>query len=675
MNKLFSKYFIVVIIAALGFGLQWKYLNEFPSHIHAWAQSDRYALAIGFTRNGFDFFHPQTFVMNHQFPARSKLADKTVITAVDFPVHEYVAGILMNLSGTLSPWCFRLYTLIYSLIGLFFLFRISELLLHDRVRSTFVVIFAATSPVFLYYQAGFLPGVPSIANGFIGLYLYLQYLKTESQKSYFLSLLFLTLASLSRLPFSILLIAIIIHHVFQSFRIKKYDKGKLLGILIAILVIAGYFLYNLYLRNKYGSIFLNYILPAKTFREFIQIIKEIYKNWFFQYFTLIHYVVFGILLILAAISWVVFRLKTETSEKQVVFILLWILAGAGLYSLLMIRQFTAHDYYFLDTFYIPYILVLILILKHLPRMNKVFGFAFSGVLALISVLFIMNGAKSQESRRVTGFWDRTEMTLDHFRDSKKFLDSISISPSARMLVLDAYAPNIPFIGMDRTGYAVLTTSRKNIESALKWNYDYIVIQNAYFLSDIYPNDPGIINKIDKVAGNGKITVYKKAIGTANRSLYDFLELTGKQPILKQELTCEPGSVNTWQNINPTAEYAHNGKNSGLLTAKNEYGITLRIKDPRILTGAGRLLFFRGYFLRQQPVNECLVVVAFTSAGKTLYYNSYDLKDFIRFYKTWHQVDLFFQLPEIENQQGELSVYLWNTGRNEVFYDDVSVSIY
>ena len=51
-------------IVIIGFGLtfQYKYLNEFPSHIHAWAQADRYALSLGFLENGLDFFKPQTYI-------------------------------------------------------------------------------------------------------------------------------------------------------------------------------------------------------------------------------------------------------------------------------------------------------------------------------------------------------------------------------------------------------------------------------------------------------------------------------------------------------------------------------------------------------------------------------------------------------------------------------------
>jgi len=53
---------ILILIIGFGFLFQFEYLNEFPSYIHAWAQSDRYALSLGFIENGFDFFKPQTYI-------------------------------------------------------------------------------------------------------------------------------------------------------------------------------------------------------------------------------------------------------------------------------------------------------------------------------------------------------------------------------------------------------------------------------------------------------------------------------------------------------------------------------------------------------------------------------------------------------------------------------------
>jgi hypothetical protein len=226
MNSKRNSFIIVLVILICGFIFQKKYINEFPSFIHAWAQSDRYALALGFLNNNFDFFHPQTFVLNHQFPGNYLVPSENGITSVDFPIHDYIPALLMGIFHTTSPWCFRLYILMYSFIGLFFLYKITTLFKYDLFTSILLILFAATSPVFVYYQAGFLPSIPSLANGFIGLFYFIKYKTQNNNCPYYWSILFLTLAALSRTPFSILLLSVVINELFYFLKSKKFCWSK-----------------------------------------------------------------------------------------------------------------------------------------------------------------------------------------------------------------------------------------------------------------------------------------------------------------------------------------------------------------------------------------------------------------------------------------------------------------
>jgi hypothetical protein len=175
------------------------------------------------------------------------------ITAVDFPVHDYIPAIFMNLSNNNSPWLFRLYILLYSFVGLFFLFRLSQLLTNDIFKSTFIILFAATSPVYVYYQSGFLPTIPSLSNAIIGIYFFTLHLKSQKNKHFNLSILFVTLAALSRTTFVIPLIAIFGFEFIRVLQRKTQIKAKIIPVLISVSVILIYFFYNNYLRKEYGS--------------------------------------------------------------------------------------------------------------------------------------------------------------------------------------------------------------------------------------------------------------------------------------------------------------------------------------------------------------------------------------------------------------------------------------
>ncbi|MFH1321045.1 MAG: hypothetical protein ABII90_10385 [Bacteroidota bacterium] len=101
-------YLLFAILGILSISFYKDTINLFPSYIHAWTQSDRYALALGFIDNGFDFFHPCSYNL------------KTVngITSVDFPIHEYIIAVIMKITGSTAPLIFRIYILLYGLTGL-----------------------------------------------------------------------------------------------------------------------------------------------------------------------------------------------------------------------------------------------------------------------------------------------------------------------------------------------------------------------------------------------------------------------------------------------------------------------------------------------------------------------------------------------------------------------------
>src|SRR5580693_7407425 len=99
-NKKIIPLLVLVLLIFSAF-LYHNTITLFPAFIHSWSQADRYALALGFLNNGFDFFHPQTFNWMVQGG----------ITRVDFPINEYIIAIMMKLLGTTSYAVFRIYTL------------------------------------------------------------------------------------------------------------------------------------------------------------------------------------------------------------------------------------------------------------------------------------------------------------------------------------------------------------------------------------------------------------------------------------------------------------------------------------------------------------------------------------------------------------------------------------
>lgn len=665
---------ILLFFIILAFVYHHKYINEFPSHVHAWAQSDRYALSLGFLENGFNFFKPQTFVYNHQFPDNWEVPSKQTITSVNFPIHDYIPALLMKITGNTSPWVFRMYILLYSFLGLFFLFKLTFSITKDYVKSAFAVLFAATSSVFVYYQSGFLPTIPSLSNAIIGIFFYYKYLQENKNQHFWSSIMFLTLAALSRTTFAIPIVAVLSIEFIRIIRKESSFVAKILPIMVSVALLLSYFLYNGHLQNLYGSIFLNHLLPAESFDQVKKIVKFIYQNWLFQYFSIYHYLILIMLTIAGIFS--LLRRKSNIKRPEIYFGLLIgsYLCGCILFFIFMMRQFSAHDYYFIDTFYLPLNLFLILLLALIPKTEKrsihIFKIAFLGI---ISLILLIQPIKSQEQRRETGSWDKTEATINNYHNSSHFLDSLGISKSSKILVLDAVAPNIPFLLMQRKGYAVMDTKKENLERALEWDFDYIVIQNEYFISDMYTPYPAIINKLKKIADNGKISVCTLSTNL-HQTLLDFIGLNEKKAIFERDVDFEKNPGVFWQNYEPTYQKSYSGSASGLLHPDILYGLTYKTNQFSELQEKSRTLLFSSYFLRHTEIN-CEIVVSIHENGQNIYYKSNNLEQLIQKQNEWQKVSLVFQLPKIESNDYEFALYLFNTGESTLYYDEFSISIY
>ena len=339
-NKtLHGRIIALIFIVVAGLFVQKDYMNEYPTHVHAWAEQDHYALALGFINNGFDLFHPETMIYNKQFPGWWKEAYDNTITSVDFPIHEYLVALLMKLFGTTSPWVFRLWTLLWGFIGLFFSYKVAFRISGSLTKSILVVAFAMCSPVYAYFLNGFLPSVPALSLGIIGLWYYLKYYDDDTLKHFNLSIVFLTLAMLIRTTFAIELIAILGFELLRIFRKESTLRDKLPSVFTSAVLFLAYFLWNRHLRNLYGTLFLNELLPPEDWQDAKELIADTYHKWTFQYFQRSQYLLFVVLIILSA--WCVFRSRRQTTENQTKqpFSLWWLAAiytfGCLLFSIAM----------------------------------------------------------------------------------------------------------------------------------------------------------------------------------------------------------------------------------------------------------------------------------------------------------------------------------------------------
>lgn len=674
MSKPIKLVGVLIFILAAVLLLQWPVINEFPQYIHCWAQSDRYALALGFLQNGFDFFHPQTFVLNSQFPGNFLVPHPTSITAVDFPIYEYCVSILMWLFNSTDPWCFRVFTLIYSVIGLWYLYRLAELFTQSLLVSMSVVCFAIASPVYLYYQAGFLPTIPSLANVFIGLYFYFNYRRLNIRSYFLIAILFMTIAALARLPFSIFLIAMFGYEMLQIFRARKIQLPVIFPMVLSAIFISTYFIYNQHLRSVYGSMFLSQIMPATTSDEVVEFLISIIDKWSFEYFTIVHYLL--LLLLLLVLVLYCFKKKKHTHlliSNLLVYSGISLLGCIG-YFFLMEYQYINHDYYFLDTFFTVFILFFIFLsAKVFLSMNGVFAKIFASFILLSISGSLILAKDVQHQRRELLIPNDVQTTAKCYDRAAELFESLHIPDNAKVLVLGGDGPNNALVKIKRLGYSLLIVDRSSLPVVLKWPFDYVVAQNSELKNIIYNQHPSIVNELVKIGGNDKLSVFKKAVNSKS-NLTSFFGFDQNRALYHTLVTFDSIPPNC-SNTDTLSLLAFSGKKSGFVLPKQEYGFTHTINNLEQRSADGADLLVKSVFLTPaQPLNEALLCVSIDEGGKNVYFNVSKLDARIKD-TLWHKEEFLFHLPKHSSTDSKISVFIWNKGKNTLFYDDFEISIY
>ncbi|MEN8928848.1 MAG: glycosyltransferase family 39 protein [Flavobacteriales bacterium] len=644
-------------------------MNDYPSHTHAWAQSDRFAISKGFVNNDLNFFEPETYLLNPQFPDFWETPQEKSITSVDFPIHDYLPAVFMKITGVDSPWVVRLYNLLYSFLGLFFLYKLALFYLKNELKALFILGFASTSPVFIFYQNSFLPTIPSLANAIIGIYFYAKFSGDNRNKNFNLAIIFLTLGALSRTTFLIPLIAILGVEFIQIIRKKSVLKPKLLPVFLSLFLFVGYYFYNKYLRNLYGSSFLDSLMNADSFEAFFSKLMQSIDTWKMDYFSSVHYFIYLILIASAILLSLLLKRKVNPELKKFSFFLGILFLGNFLFLIAMVHQFMVHDYYFLDSFYLPSILLLIPLLSFLPTFETSTTVGKISVIAMALVIgfFITKqGAKSQQKRYTYNFWE-DDKVVENYKIADKALTDLGFGKEEKILVFESFAPNLPLLVLDRKGFAIMANRTSTIDKALTWDYDAIVIRNEAFVAKILPVYPDILNKMTKIWGNDNIMICKK--GNSKSSFNSFFDVEEKELKIRSSTHILDSTANQWLNLDYTLKDSvfslKMGKGDGPVFAKH----------TRNFFNTRKTVFFEGNFKFPEENKANITICVTDQSGKNLYYQVKDVKNLIPSNKEWNTVKLWLNIPGIDEENLEFKLYINNSSQSSVYMDSLSVKIF
>lgn len=627
-------------------------MESYPAFVHSWTQSDRLAIAMNFQLNGFDFFHPATF----------NLLTKEGITQVDFPIHDYLIAIISYVFSIELISTFRYYNLLFALIGWIFLYKAFALGKASAPRALFMVFFISTLPFLSYYENGFLPSIPSLANFCIGLFFILKYLNTERHKHYLISILFLTLAALSRIPFSIFLLAVLMERLYQMLLRRIFSIKEIIYPILGLIAVFGYFLYNQSLAKEYGSMFLTELMHPESIEDFFSIISSMLNRWSGELLSPFHLIFLLILII------VFFKQKGKSSSQSSKPFLAHYasIAAAGvlIYFLLMGRQFVDHDYYFVDSF-LPLFILFVLWLNSNIEFDKKW---YVGI-AVLSIIFVFNfysyARSSLNDRYSKDLNGSTYYTYQTFVSSKSYLENIGITKSDTIAIFDIGSTNLPFTILENRGYTSLSSGEKSAKKLLNRDFDYAILIDSFKISDSYFDYPEIANELKYIGDNGQLSVYQKSKGPKSQFFKNLLYQYQNNFDNKKEDSS--ATIVGWER-----QFVEEKKSSALkISPTTEYDLTssLRINDK--IEGKSLRVAINADFFPTDSVNGMQLIISFPP-----YYFAYYLESELKEIAEWQNKTFIRSIPSKYGIKGkELKVYLWNPTAKNCLVDNYHLIVY
>src|SRR5881394_1367028 len=164
----------------------------------SWRQSDVAAIARNFANNGFRFAYPQI----------DWAASAPGYVGTEFPILPFVAAICYKFAGV-HEWIGRSQAVIFFALSLPFFF----LLVREIFGSTAAVwatFFFAFAPLNIFAGRSFMPDVPSLSLGIIGLYFFLRWLRDRKLAPFYLAAIAISLSILIKVT-SIVIVAPILY--------------------------------------------------------------------------------------------------------------------------------------------------------------------------------------------------------------------------------------------------------------------------------------------------------------------------------------------------------------------------------------------------------------------------------------------------------------------------------
>ena len=217
---------VVVLLWILAVAVRLVLINQPYVDYWSWRQSDVAAIARNFFEYGFRFGYPQI----------DWAGGSGGYVGTEFPILPFLAAIYYKFAG-IHEWIGRSQSVIFFAISLPFFFLLVRdtwlgLLGHEpsagcrcHVAAIWATFFYAFAPLNIFAGRSFMPDVPSLSLGIIGLYFFLRWVRDRKMAPFYLAAIAISLSILIKIT-SIVIAAPILYLLVAAVYDRRGNKER-----------------------------------------------------------------------------------------------------------------------------------------------------------------------------------------------------------------------------------------------------------------------------------------------------------------------------------------------------------------------------------------------------------------------------------------------------------------
>jgi hypothetical protein len=667
---------LVFLISLLFIAWLYKYpeiIFKRPQSVHSWRQTDCTSLALNYYQNGMKFFQPEVHGMISGGATTGKAATSEI------PILYYGVALLYKIFGY-HDYVYRILITLIFLFGIYSLFLLFEKLNIDPVWNISLSLIFFASPVLVYYGNNFLTDIPAFSFSIAGWNHFLSYYQHKRKKSYLYAMIFLFLAVSMKISAGISVMTLLLLFLLEYTGILKPGPGgsifsrkaiQILPLIFIILIAGAWAIYaRIYNTRNDCTYFSTTIFPIwnMSFQEISKAFRDIRWLWLIQYFHPATEIFFIILFIINMIN-------LKKTNRLFMASSIIVFAGVVIYCVLWFGTFGNHDYYTINLFILP-VLIAIVFAEY---MNRSYPELSKNLLirSLMVVLLVFNvqHTRTQMDIRYNGWQNEFPAFKDYYTITP-YLRSLGITRFDSVVCMPDQSHHTLYL-MNQPGWTIkdypALTRKTEIRDSLEM--DRYIRTGAKYL---------ITGNLNVLSRHIALVPYTRTLYAKYRNIFIFsLPPRELNFILSDSLRCKLHISCDAEKTDSTRSYAlyddmlhravaggfisgnvaHSGVRSIMVNETRPYGFTTALK-----AGAFDRVTVSSC---QYPADTTCYLVVSSQNGSQFYTAQQEIMASES--SGWVRVTCQADIPATFDGD-TISVYFWNSGKNNVFIDDFEIQI-